>query len=117
VRARAVGGYWLDAAEQRRERLEREAAVWLLEAHLRSEEAEGVARAVRLALSGETWTPYDHHREADALFSARNGTQPERDPRNRRARVIIAMLRGATLIGAEPDHRQLTGAWPISCGR
>ena len=68
VRACAVGGYWLDALEQRREKLEREAAVWLLEAHVRSEEAEGVARAVRLALSGETWTPYDHQREADALF-------------------------------------------------
>jgi len=69
VRARAVGGYWLDALEQRREGLEHEAAVWLLEAHVRTEEAEGVARAVRLALSGETWTPYNHHREADALFS------------------------------------------------
>ena len=70
VRARAVGGYWLDALEQRREKLEQEAAVWLLEAHVRTEEAEGVARAVRLALSGETWTPYNHHREADALFFA-----------------------------------------------
>jgi len=70
VRGRAVGGYWLDALEQRRERLEQEAAVWLLEAHMRTEEAEGVARAVRLALSGETWTPYNHHRETDALFFA-----------------------------------------------
>jgi hypothetical protein len=47
VRARAAGGYWLDALEQRRERLEQEAAVWRLEAYVRSEEKAREARAVR----------------------------------------------------------------------
>jgi hypothetical protein len=68
VRARAEGGYWMDALEQQRATLEQEAAALLLEAHLRSEEAEGVARAVRLARSGQVWTPYDSIREAEVLF-------------------------------------------------
>lgn len=68
ARARAEGGYWMEALEQRVDTLEREAAELLLEAHLRSEEAEGVGRAVRLARGGQAWRPYNIHREAVALF-------------------------------------------------
>jgi hypothetical protein len=37
-------------------------------AHMRAEEAEGVARAVGLARSGEAWRPRDERREAEELF-------------------------------------------------
>ena len=67
AQARVDGGYWIEALEQRRDTLEQEAAALRLEAHLRSEEAESVARAVRLARS-QAWTPFDIHREAAALF-------------------------------------------------
>ncbi len=40
----------------------------MVEAHLRSEEAEGAHRAVRLALRGEVWAPFDLQAEAEALF-------------------------------------------------
>jgi len=68
AQARAEGGYWMSALEQRYEMLERDAAVLFLEAYSRSEAAEGVARAVRLALDGEEWIPFDIHREAETLF-------------------------------------------------
>lgn len=68
AQARVEGGYWIEALEQRCDALEQEAAALLLEAHVRSEEAEGVARAVRLARSGQAWTPFDIHCEAEALF-------------------------------------------------
>ena len=58
----------MDAFEQRLYGLAREVAALLLEAYLRSEEAEGVARAVRLARSGAPWTPFDLCREEAALF-------------------------------------------------
>lgn len=68
VQARIVGGYWIEALGQRRDTLEQAAAALLLEAHWRSEEAEGVARAVRLARNGRAWTPFDLHHGAEALF-------------------------------------------------
>jgi len=68
AQARAAGGYWMDALELRLETAERESAALLLEAYLLTEEAEGVARAVRLARSGQAWAPYDARREAEALF-------------------------------------------------
>ena len=68
VRAGAAGGYWMEALEQRLYGLESESAAMLLEAWLRSEEAEGVARAVHLARSGEPWTPFDCGGEEAALF-------------------------------------------------
>jgi len=40
----------------------------LLVAHTRTEEAEGVARAVGFARSGEAWQPRDVRREAEELF-------------------------------------------------
>jgi hypothetical protein len=68
AQARAEGGYWIEVLEQRRDALEHEAAILLLEAHMRGEEAEGVARAVHLARSGQAWAPFDLRREAEALF-------------------------------------------------
>ena len=58
----------MDALERRLKELEREAAGLLVVAYVRNEEAEGVARTVRLARSGQAWTPYDLHQEAEALF-------------------------------------------------
>jgi hypothetical protein len=69
AQARADGGYWMDALDRRLNELEREAASLLVDAYVRNEEAEGVARAVRLARRGQAWTPYDVHQEAEALFS------------------------------------------------
>jgi len=66
--AKTRGGYWLDPLQERAERLSRDAAKKLVLAHTRSEEAEGAARAVQLALAGETWTPFDLHAEAELLF-------------------------------------------------
>jgi hypothetical protein len=67
-RARIAGGYWIDALEQRWDALEHEAAALMIDAYVQSEEAEGVARAAGLARSGHAWTPYNHHKEAEALF-------------------------------------------------
>ncbi|HUB48231.1 MAG TPA: hypothetical protein VMB73_24905 [Acetobacteraceae bacterium] len=58
----------MDALERRLNELEREAADLLVDAYVHNEEAEGVARAVRLARSGQAWTPYDIHQEAQGLF-------------------------------------------------
>jgi len=69
AQARTEGGYWMDALETRLNEAERKAAGLLLEAYVRNEEAEGVARASRLARSGQAWAPIDVHREAEALFS------------------------------------------------
>jgi hypothetical protein len=62
---------WHFPIEPLRERaaaLARRAAERLVVAHTRAEEAEGVARAVGLARSGEAWRPRDVHREAEELF-------------------------------------------------
>jgi len=68
AQARTEGSYWMEALEQRLNELEREAADLLVDAYVRNEEAEGVARAVRLARSGQAWAPYDVQQEAEALF-------------------------------------------------
>jgi len=56
--------YLQEVVEDARQR----AAEATLLAHVRSEEAMGVARAVDIAMRGEVWTPYDPHAEAAALF-------------------------------------------------
>jgi hypothetical protein len=61
-------GYPVEALEERAEVLSRHAAELLLAAFVRSEEAEGVARAVSLARSGQVWVPFDVHTEAEALL-------------------------------------------------
>jgi hypothetical protein len=68
VDAKVNGGYWLDALEERAEALTAVAAQRLVEAHLRSEAAEGACRAVSLAQRGEDWTPFALQTEAEALF-------------------------------------------------
>jgi len=68
VRARQAGHFPGEALEERAVALARRAAERLLVAHMRTEEAEGVARAVGLARSGEAWQPRDARREAEELF-------------------------------------------------
>lgn len=68
ARAKAEGGYWVEALEERAEMLSRRAAELLIAAFVWSEEAEGVARAVSLARRGQAWTPLDVQAEAEALF-------------------------------------------------
>jgi hypothetical protein len=70
ARARREGGFWLDALEERLNEQERRAAEATIEAHLRVEEAEGVARAVHLALTGEAWMPRDVAADMDALLAS-----------------------------------------------
>jgi len=61
-------GYWLAPLEARAQLRAREAARLLVEAHLAAEEAEGAARAIRMALCGEEWRPFDMQAEAATLF-------------------------------------------------
>jgi hypothetical protein len=69
VRARHQAGHFSsEALEERAAALVRRAAERLLVAHMRTEEAEGVARAVGFARSGEAWQPRDVRREAEELF-------------------------------------------------
>ena len=57
--ARREGGHWMEPIEEWAEMLAREAGVLLVAAHLRCQEAHGVARAVGVARRGEVWTPRD----------------------------------------------------------
>jgi hypothetical protein len=68
VRARSPGNFPSEPLEERAAVLARCAAERLLIAHMRSEEAEGVARAVRFARGGEAWRPRDVRREAEEVF-------------------------------------------------
>ena len=68
VRARRAGYFPSEPLEERAAALAQRAAERLLIAHMRTEEAEGVARAVGFARSGEAWRPRDVRREAEELF-------------------------------------------------
>ena len=68
VRARRAGNFPSEPLEERAAALAQRAAERLLIAHMRTEEAEGVARAVGFARSGEAWRPRDVRREAEELF-------------------------------------------------
>jgi hypothetical protein len=68
VRAQAEGGDWIDSLEERAAAAASEAARLLIVAHLASEEAQGAARAVSLARSGEPWEPFDIKKEEQLLF-------------------------------------------------
>jgi hypothetical protein len=68
VDAKVQGGYWIEALEARAEELTALAARRLVEAHVRSEQAEGANRAVCLAQRGEAWRPFTLEAEAEALF-------------------------------------------------
>lgn len=74
VSAQTSGGYWLAPLEERAEMLTTQAAWCLVEAHGWAEEAEGAARAIGMALRGESWMPFDLHAEADQLFFPRQRT-------------------------------------------
>jgi hypothetical protein len=68
LRARQARHFPSEALEKRAAALVRRAAEHLLVAHMRTEEAEGMARAVGFAQSGEAWRPRDVRREAEELF-------------------------------------------------
>jgi hypothetical protein len=68
IDAQTEGRYWLLPLEQRAEALTSAAAQLILDAHIRSEEAEGAARAIGMAMRGETWIPFNLQTEAEALF-------------------------------------------------
>jgi hypothetical protein len=68
ARAKREGGFWLEGLEQQRDARERQAAEATVTAHLRAEEAEGVARAVSLARSGQAWSPRNVAAEMDVLL-------------------------------------------------
>jgi hypothetical protein len=68
VDAQSEGGYWLFPLEERAEALTMTAVQLMVEAHIRSEEAEGAARAVGMAMRGEAWVPFDLQAETEALF-------------------------------------------------
>jgi hypothetical protein len=68
ARANAAGGYWLAPLRESAEALTFRAAGLLLTAYIAAEKAEGVARAVGMALRGETWTPRSVDNETDELI-------------------------------------------------
>ncbi|HWE05256.1 MAG TPA: hypothetical protein VG274_01025 [Rhizomicrobium sp.] len=65
--AQTAGHFWIDPLRERAERLAGRTVVLLVEAHARSVEAEGAARAVGLALHGKVWTPRDGAAEMEEL--------------------------------------------------
>jgi hypothetical protein len=64
-----IGQFWLDGLRQKVGLLAEQAAILLLQAHERCEEAEGVARAVGFAREDQTWFPRNHDDETDALIA------------------------------------------------
>jgi hypothetical protein len=66
--AEAEGGYWIPPLKDDAMVKANEAARLLIEAHIASEEAKGAARAIRIAKSGEEWSPFDLRAEEQALF-------------------------------------------------
>ena len=66
--AKADGGYWIAPLTERATDLSRHAAELLVAAYILTEEAEGTARAVSLAESGQSWMPFDLCAEAEVLF-------------------------------------------------
>jgi hypothetical protein len=68
AQARRAGGFWLQALVERVDVQERQAVEATMEAYLRAEEAEGVARAVSLARSGQAWAPRSTHADMETLL-------------------------------------------------
>ena len=66
--AERARGFWLDPLRERASMLSERAAALILAAHARTEEAEGVARAVSLARRGEAWAPRDVAAEMEELL-------------------------------------------------
>ncbi|MDE1905790.1 MAG: hypothetical protein KGH75_05000 [Rhodospirillales bacterium] len=69
MQAKRDGGFWMQALEEQLNIQERQAAEATIEAHLRAEEAEGVARAVHLAEGCQVWIPRDVAADMDALLT------------------------------------------------
>ena len=67
--AEAAGSLWAEQLGEHADRLSLQAAQLLLAAHARCEEAEGVARAVGMALRGEPWAPYEPREAGEWLAS------------------------------------------------
>jgi hypothetical protein len=67
-RARRAGYFRIDSLQERAAGLTWRASELMMIAHMRAEEAEGVARAVGLARRGEAWRPRDVRGEAEELF-------------------------------------------------
>lgn len=73
VHALTTGGFWIEPISQRADELSERAAELLVQAHLRTEETEGAARAVRIAQRDEAWAPVDRDAEfAEAFGLARS---------------------------------------------
>jgi len=68
-RAQRTGHFWVEPLQERTEAVAHRAAELLLAAHVRAEEAEGVARAVGLARSGEAWVRRNINVEAEEVFA------------------------------------------------
>ncbi len=66
--AQRTGHFWVEPLQERAEARAPRAAELLLVAHVPAEQAEGVARAVGLARSGEAWVPRNVNVEAEELF-------------------------------------------------
>ena len=75
ARGRRKGGFWFAALEERLRTQELQAAEATVEAHLRAEEAEGIARAVHLARRGVVWTPRSINADMDALLQSENAAR------------------------------------------
>ena len=63
------GQFWFDGLRHKAGLLAEQAAILLLQAHERCEEAEGVARAIGFAREDQTWFPRNHDDETDALIA------------------------------------------------
>ncbi|GAV34201.1 hypothetical protein ROTAS13_01864 [Roseomonas sp. TAS13] len=68
ARAQTEGGFWIEPLEEQAEELSARAAELLVQAQLCSEQAEGAARAVRIAQGGKTWAPADRDTEFAEAF-------------------------------------------------
>ncbi len=73
--AQAAGSLWAEQLGEHADRLSQQSAELLLAAHARCEEVEGAARAVGMALRGETWAPYEPREAGEWLAS---GGHPRR---------------------------------------
>jgi len=71
--AEGFGNLWADQLRSRADEWSLHSAEVLLAAHARCEEVEGAARAVGMALRGETWAPYEPREAGEWLASAGPG--------------------------------------------
>lgn len=67
--ARTAASFWTEPLQEEAEARTDRAAVLLLAAHAKAEQAEGVARAVALARHREPWSPRDSVAEMDFLLA------------------------------------------------